>query len=773
MIPGNEPRMASIRGGEGDRIEGTYSIKRVTFFNEDSSFAVLYLVPADQPSELGFVAVGRFPEPQVGDCYRIEGVWRRDPRHGLQVQVSSAIPQMPTTLAAIERYLAGSSIKGLGPHYAQALVEHFGEETLSVLQAGGERLEEVTGIGPVRAQTIRASWAAHRGIHELMVKLQGIAELTPSQAQRVYGQYGQDAWLAISQDPYRLAEEVRGFGFKTCDRIAQSLGIGRDAPARLQAGIVHLLKRALAEGHLWCPREAIVPQAAELLGVPAETLPAQVDGLVEQQRAVDLELDEGGHAVHALYWPPVAATEGRIAAQLAHLLRQPPGERLNLAPQEAAALIGRLGRAELTDEQRQAIAHLLRGARLVILTGGPGTGKTTAVRSLIACLEALDIPYALCATTGRASKQLAASTDRLAATVHRHLGIGLGRDEISPIKETVLIIDESSMIDLWLLDAIAARLTPRTHLFLVGDVDQLPSVGPGAVLQDLIAAQETLTPPGLAITRLSQIFRQRAGAESLIVANCHRVRQGQRPLPAKDGASDYYELHRETPEEARELAVGLVARRLPEYLQVPPSEVQLLAPMHSGPAGIRAMNQTLQETLNPPAANRTELKLAGVGRYEGQTRILREGDKVRQTRNNYQKGVLNGDLGAISRIDPESRTLSVRYDSHTAAYSYDELDELVHAWAMTVHSAQGSQWPAVVVVMLKSHYVMLERNILYTALSRAERLAVLITQEQAVRVAVSRDRSLRRRTGLVPRLARVLAGAPADCGGLPYTRPLL
>ena len=764
---------SSLSGREGDAIEGTYSVKRITFFNKESSFGVLYLVPADRPTELGFVAVGRFPEPQLGDCYRIKGVWRRDPRHGMQVRVSSAIPQMPTSLSSIERYLAGSSIKGLGPHYAQALVDHFGEDTLSVLQAGGERLEEVSGIGPVRAQTIRESWAEHRGIHELMVNLQGVAELSPNQAQRIYRQYGKDAWLIISRDPYRLAEEIRGFGFRTCDRIARTLGMARDAPQRLQAGIIHLLKGALAEGHLWSARKEVIPEAARLLDVPDEMIPPQVEALVAQQRLICEAIEDGGDSSQGLYLPRVAVTERRVAARLAQLLRQPTQSRLNLGAAEARRAIESCDQGQLTDEQGQTIAHLLRGRRLVILTGGPGTGKTMTVRSLVSCLEALGVSYALCATTGRASKQLAMSTERNASTVHRHLGIGIGRGDITPVRETVLIIDESSMIDLWLLDDIVARLTPRTHLCLVGDVDQLPSVGPGAVLQDLIAADGSLGATRLAVTRLTRIFRQQAGTESLIVVNCHRVRQGLRPHRANDANTDYFEMHRDTPEQARELAVSLVARRLPKYLGIPASEVQLLAPMHGGQAGIRALNEALQTALNPASADRVELELSGVGRYKGQKRILREGDKIRQTRNNYQKGVLNGDLGAVSRIDLQTRTVEVRFETHTVTYPFEELDELVHAWAMTVHSAQGSQWPAVVVVMLKSHYIMLERNILYTALSRAERLAVLITQEQALRVAISRDRSLRRRTGLVTRLFREYKDDVSHGhGGVPTQPPL-
>ena len=748
---------------EGNPVKGTYSVRRVTYTNPETGYAVVHLVPADRPSATGLVAVGDFGEPRTGDCYLIEGVWRRDPKHGMQVRVSSVLPETPESLTAIERYLGGASIKGLGPHYAQALVEHFGEGTFAEMQSGGQHLEEVSGIGPVRAQMIRDSWTEHEGIHRLMVDLQGIAGLSPNQAQRVYRSYGRESWQVVSQTPYLLAEQVRGFGFKTCDRIARALGIADDAPQRLQAGVVHLLNEALAEGHLWSPMTALVGEVSTLLGVTPEGIPPQVDGLLSQGRVTGEQITEAGSSVsvRALYLPQVARTETRVSERLGHLLRCPPRSQLHLAQDRAERLAATLSIADLTAEQRRAVRGVLTGQRLSILTGGPGTGKTTTVRLLIACLEELQVSYALCATTGRASKQLAVLTGRNAATVHRHLRIGVGRDDVETVRESVLIIDESSMIDIWLLDQIVARLTDATHLFLVGDVDQLPSVGPGAVLQDLIAAAEEAHLPGILVTRLTRIFRQEAGKRSMIVANCHRVRAGDRPIRDVPRDSDYFEMFRNTPREARELAVDLVSRRLPKFLAVPPSEVQVLAPMHGGEAGVRALNMALQQAVNPPAPHKVELGLAGVGAGSLARRILREGDKVRQTKNDYQKRVFNGDLGIITRIDPENKLITVRFDDHSVLYEFGELDQLVHAWAMTVHSAQGSQWPGLVIVMLTSHYVMLERHILYTALSRAQRMAVLITEDKAVRIAVSQDHSAKRRTTLVERLGVAMAGLAA------------
>ena len=735
----------------GSPVSGLYSIDRVTFANADTGYAVVHLIPADERSADGFDAVGIFGQARVGECYRIEGVWRRDSTYGLQVKVSVANPERPLSLAAIERYLAGASIRGMGPHSAHALISHFDSDSLAELESGGLRLEQVSGIGPVRARLIRESWAEHEGVHELMVNLQGAAGLTPSQAGRIYRRYGLQAWKLVSEDPYRLAEDVRGFGFVRCDRIGRSLGIAHDAPERIQAGILHMLRNALNDGHLWSPQDELITEAADLLGIVDKGVPQQVEALVTQSRIVRERIEAPEGPVGALFLPFAAHTEKRIADRLAALLQAPADPRLYLSAEEATALAERVGNPELTGEQRDAISGLLGGARLVVLTGGPGTGKTTTVRSLIACLEALGVSYALCATTGRAGKQLALSTDRPAATVHRHMGLGIASREIEPLRETILVIDEASMIDIWLLDEVLARLTEKTHLFLVGDVDQLPSVGPGAVLQDLIAAGDARM-RGIRIARLSEIFRQEAGERSLIVMSCHRVRRGERPLHAVPKNSDYYEMFRGSAKEARELAVALAAKRLPEYLDVPPSEVQVLAPMHGGEAGVRALNIALQAQLSPPAPGTTEIRLSQSNPDGAPERILRVGDKVRQTRNDYRKQIYNGDIGQISHIDPEGSSLTVCYDDRLVPYALDELDDLVHAWAMTVHAAQGAQWPAVVIIMLKGHYVMLERNILYTAISRAQRLAVLVTQDAAVRIAVGRDDSTQRRTRLLARL---------------------
>jgi exodeoxyribonuclease V alpha subunit len=741
----SRPAQAPLLPGQ-DRVSGRYAVVRVTFHNPDTGYAVVALTPADDPQGSEIAAVGVFGAPAEGAVYEIEGAWRDDPRYGRQVQVSAATPAVPTSLVAIERYLAGASISGLGPVHAKRLVEHFGADTLKVLDEGGQRLQEVRGIGRVRARQIRQSWEQLRGSHTVMVSLQGVAGLTPRQANAVVQELGPQAWQVVSRNPYALAEIIRGFGFKTCDRVANELGIAPDSPFRLQAALLHQMREELNSGHTRTGRQALLGATAELAQA------TQLDALAASCR-VSADLADDGEPCYAL--PEVQRAEQRIAERLSWLLRQPPARGLGLDARAAQALVDRHGHS-LTDEQRSAVTALLRGARLVILTGGPGTGKTTAMRTLLACVEGLQVRIALCATTGRAAQQLAASTGHTAATVHRHLRIG-GTDtrtDPEPVQEQVLVIDESSMIDLWLMDEIMRRLGPDTHLFLVGDVDQLPSVGPGAILQDLIAAFEDGQHPRATVVRLTQIFRQEAGADSMIVTNCHRVRTGERPVRQVPATSDYFEMHRDTPLEARQLAVELATERLPRFLNVPPSEVQVLAPMHGGEAGVQALNEALQQALNPQRADRAELVLARGPRTAEARRTLRVGDKVRQMRNDYTKQVYNGDLGEVIAVDRQARELAVRYDQVVATYGFDELDDLSHAWAMTIHSAQGSQWPAIVVVMLTSHYVMLERNILYTALSRAQRLAVVITQERALRIAVGNARSVERRTGLRQNLAR-------------------
>ncbi|MGC9360297.1 MAG: AAA family ATPase, partial [Anaerolineae bacterium] len=453
-------------------VDGLFSVERVTYADPETGWAVIHVVPADKPASAGFAAVGDFEAPEEGACYRIRGRWTLDPKHGAQVRVESAVPAMPQTLPAIERYLGGATIKGLGPHYAKALVSHFGTGTLDELQAGGKHLEEVPGIGPKRAQAIRESWAEHQGTHQLMVNLQGIAQLTPRQAQRIYRQYGSDAWDVVRHNPYRLAEDLRGYGFRTCDRIARRLGLAPDAPERIRAVIIHVVKEALGEGHLWTDPDTIDAATNQLLGLSIAAIAPQREALVREGRLADGSLDKDGEM--KLYLPPILEAESRAANRLAQLLRTPV---LGLSSDRAELLVQR--ESALTDEQALAVRLVLEGTRLVILTGGPGSGKTTTVRSLIRCLEAIGRSYALCATTGRASKQLAISAQRNASTLHRHLGIGTRGLPQVQAREEILIVDESSMIDNWLLDQMLARIGEHTQLLLVGDVDQLPSVGPG------------------------------------------------------------------------------------------------------------------------------------------------------------------------------------------------------------------------------------------------------------------------------------------------------
>ncbi len=729
---------------------GQFEIERVVYENEENGWAVLRMVPLDSPAALPVTAVGNVPNPVAGACYDIEGEWQKSKEHGYQVQIKSAKPFVPATVQGIERYLASGAIPGVGKHYAHLLAENYGSDTLAILDAGAPNMEDISGIGKKRAALIRQAWLENRHTHSIMERLQGEAGLSARQAQTLYKELGDQAWEKVRSNPYRLQDILAGVGFKTCDKIARNMGLGLNDPARIRAGLLYVLEEALHKGDLWLPEEAIKAQATDLLQLSTEEIETTFTGMVAQEDLI-LEVQEGQSAV---YLARVYYTETRIADDLAQLLASPRPLRA-MSRTKAEELVDRLQEFPLTEAQHNGIVEILCGAPLHVITGGPGTGKTTVMRTLIRCLEDQAIEYALCATTGRASKQLESATQRPAATVHRHLKLGTP-GEPEPLYEDILIIDESSMIDLWLMAEISQRLRIGQQLVLVGDIDQLPSVGPGTVLQDIIQAGASC--PGISVTRLDTIFRQEKGSESLIVTNCHRIRQGELPIKG-DSEADYFEMSRDSAEQARDLAIELVTRRLPAYLDIDPLQIQLLAPMHRGTAGIAALNTELQQKLNPPAPRKPEVILTHGG--EGPARVFRLGDKVRQTRNNYQKQVLNGDIGLIDSVSTANRQITVRFDNQLVPYEADELLELVHSWAMTVHAAQGSQWPAVVILMISEHYVMLERNILYTALSRAERLAVLVSDARAVGIAVKRQHALDRHSGLAQRIVQATAQAAA------------
>jgi exodeoxyribonuclease V alpha subunit len=706
-------------------VEG--EVVRVTYESEETGFRVLR-VALDDKSELA--VVGTFPAAPPGTRIRATGRRQVDARHGEQFRADTVLTLAPATLEGLRRYLGSGLVKGIGPALAKRIVDCFGERTLEVLDRDPSRLREVSGLGQRRIAAVAKAWSAHRDIVAIMVFLQAHGA-SPSLAARIHKRFGQKAMSIVSKSPYRLALDVWGIGFKTADAIARSIGIGSDSPERVQAGVLQVLHDVSSGGDCYAEREALCERAAEMLECPRAQVEEAIAALDAAGRVV---VEATGEGV-AVYVPSLHAAEVRVAARLARLCAPaPPIAGIERAVADFAKKTG----LELAGEQRAAVDAVARH-KVVVVTGGPGVGKTTIVRAILAVLTAARMNVELAAPTGRAAKRLGEATGREAATLHRLLAFDpkSGRfqhDADRPLEVDALVVDESSMVPVELADALLAALPDQARLVLVGDVDQLPSVGPGAVLRDVIAS-------GLVPTvRLSTVFRQAAG--SAIVVNAHRIQRGEAPVGATEKGEQFYVIERRTPESAAELVEELVTKRIPEGFGLHPvDDVQVLTPMQKGTAGAIALNELLQRALNP----------SGPEVRRG-TRLLRLGDKVMQLRNDYDKDVFNGDVGRISGVDPAARTLSVTFDGRKVDYPEGDLDELTLAYATSIHKSQGSEYPAVVVLMLSQHYVMLSRNLLYTAVTRGKRLVVLGADPRAVSLALAEVRREDRKTRLAERI---------------------
>jgi exodeoxyribonuclease V alpha subunit len=669
--------------------------------------------------------VGTLVDLTPGEAIVARGWWRNDPKHGWQFTTVDYHTSLPATLQGLQKYLGSGLIKGVGPVMAARIVATFGEATLTLIDADPDRLRQVPGIGPVRAQRIAATWVERRHIRELMVALQEFG-LSTSLAVRIYKQFGELSGTILTQDPYRLAREVWGIGFKTADTIARAIGIAADAPERLQAGVLHALSAAADEGHTLLPEEDLAMQAADLLGVRPTRLRETVDGLLEGAEVV--VATPKGVAGRLLALLPFARAETGLASRLQTLAAI--GDRSRAAQGFAriswAAAFGWLAERyglELAPEQQAAVRMALT-CPVSILTGGPGTGKTHTLRALLALARVKGLRCVLAAPTGRAAKRMAEATGHPAATLHRVLelrpgGQG-GRGPDRPLAVDLVVVDEASMLDVLLANQLMKALDPGTHLLLVGDPDQLPSVGAGEVIADLLGSGR------FPITRLTHLFRQ--GAGSGIALNARRILAGE--LPRFGGRSaDCFFLSANEPREAAEIVVDVVTQRLPARYGFGPGDVQVLAPMHRGEAGVVALNQRLQERLNPGRDGVPEARVGG--------RVYRPGDRVLQLRNDYELQVFNGDLGTVQRIDPVAQELLLALDDGgEVRYPYAGLFALTHAYAISVHKAQGAEFPAVVIPLLTSQAIMLGRTLLYTALTRARRLVVFVGQPRALRLAV-------------------------------------
>lgn len=738
----------SNRSSSGDEsLEGT--IERVVFRNEENGWSVVRL---SVPEEGEISAIGPMLGVQPGESVRLTGRWETDRKWGEQFRARECLPVTPATPKGIERYLGSGLIDGIGPRLARKLVAHFGASTLDVIDDDPTRLREVPGIGKVLSGRIAEAWDGQRAIRDVMVFLQGHG-IGTGHAVRIWKTFGTDAIRVVRENPYMLAQEVHGIGFPTADRIAQAVGIAADAPQRLAAGLLHVLREATTEGHVFLPLGELQNRASELLDVDDATLAKPLEGLVQSGQVIIQPRDEhgrpraevGAEDVGAGSWPPAvyAAPLARAEQELAQRLRalaSRPLAPLAIDIDKAIHWYESRSKVTLAAQQREALARAIAG-KVLVITGGPGTGKTTLVRGIVSVLAKKSLKIQLAAPTGRAAKRLSEATGHAARTVHRLLewspherAFARGADH--PLGADVVVIDEASMLDTTLARDIVRALGDDARLILVGDVDQLPSVGPGRVLGDIIESR------AVDVVRLHEVFRQ--ARESLIVTNAHRVRQGRLPLPRPvDDDGDFFYFRREDPEVIRDVVLDLVTTRLPRRFGFDPrTEIQVLSPMQRGPLGAMQLNLDLQSRLNP----------SGPGIQRGQ-RVLRTGDRVMQLRNNYDLDVFNGDIGRIEEIDQGERQLVVELEDRSIRYDFADLDQLTLAYAGSIHKSQGSEYPCVVLVLHTQHFVMLQRNLFYTAITRGKRMVVVVGSQRAVRRAVENVDADRRETLLAQRLS--------------------
>jgi len=707
-----------------DQLSGI--VERITYVNEDNGFCVLKIKAKGYPDLV--TVVGSLAAVTAGTVLRLSGEWKMDSRFGRQFSVRDYQETLPATVAGIEKYLGSGLIKGIGPAYAKRIVSRFREDTLRILEEEAEYLIQVEGIGRKRVEMIKKAWQDQKEIKNVMIFLQGHG-VTTAYAVKIFKTYGNDSIAVVKENPYRLADDIWGIGFRTADKIARQMGFDPHSYARCRSGLVYTLNELANEGHCFAPREQLLEQGVKLLEIPAHLLESSLKQMLQEQTVIADQDD-------AVYLPSLFHSELGTARRVRQLIAQPsPYQQADTAA--VAARVAMTQGITYDQVQLEAIDQAVC-SKCLVLTGGPGTGKTTTTLAIIRVFQDLGARILLAAPTGRAAKRLSEATGMEARTIHRLLefkppeGFKKGTDD--PLDCDVLIVDETSMVDIVLMYSLLRAVPDEAVLVLVGDVDQLPSVGPGNVLRDIIDSGT------VSVVRLTRIFRQASG--SAIITNAHRINRGEFPNLAGGRDSDFFFLEEDDPVRVAEAIRDLCTKRLPDYYRLDPvNDIQVLCPMQRGETGAVHLNERLQEALNPAGAP---------VRYGGT--VFRQGDKVMQVKNNYDKNVFNGDIGRILAVDKEERTLLLSFDGIHVPYDLSEMDEVVLAYATTVHKSQGSEYPIVVAPLTLQHYMMLQRNLLYTCVTRARKVMVLVGSKKAVAMAVRNNKITRRHTLLAERL---------------------
>jgi len=728
------PIPAEIAAQALETLEG--AVERVSFADPETHYAVVRLKVRGARHPV--TVVGPLAGVQEGEQLHLKGTYEVHPKWGEQFKVVWWYAVLPATVAGIEKYLASGLIKGIGPELAQRLVAHFGPETLTVIDNQPERLKEVSGIGPKRIEQIRHDWQGRKEMRDVVVALQGLG-VGLAHAGKIYQRYGAQALEVVTTNPYQIALDIQGLGFFTADRLAGRLNLDPLAPARLAAGLLHALDTFASDGHVYVPEDELLDRTQELLQVDRKPLAKALEFQAREGRVNLPEMDHGQRGVYKrAAWVAetgVAQTLGRLAAT--------PGAAPPLHLDDLISRVQARQRLELSEEQAQAVAAALK-EKVLVITGGPGTGKTTIISCILDLYQGLGARVLLMAPTGRAAKRLSETTEAAATTIHRALEFspqtgGFKRGPAEPLKADVVVVDETSMVDIYLMYHLLRAIPANARLILVGDAHQLPAVGPGNVLKDLMDSGM------FRVMHLTQIYRQ--ARESLIVVNAHRINQGDYPvLPTKLGRGDFVFIEADEPEDLKRRLLDLVGREIPrQYGLDPMRDLQVITPMHRGPVGIQNLNHELQQRLNPESRP-----------WQWGGRAFRRFDKVMQLRNNYYKEVFNGDIGQVCGYIAATGQLQVDFDGRVVTYDSGEKEEITLAYAVTVHKAQGSEFPGVIIVLSTHHYMLLQRNLLYTALTRGRRLVVLLGSKRALGMAIHNDRPIKRYTYLAPRLREAL-----------------